>query len=114
MPWSEAARNAAIDAAVALGSWIALYTDTDGAVEVTGAGYARQQSTFAAANAGVRAGSKVTFPTVPAGTTIRSWGIVSAQTGGTQRFYRTLTTAETFGADAPYDFTPTVSALNPA
>lgn len=113
MAFAAATKNAAVDAVVALGNWISLHTadpGTTGASEASGGPgpYARQQSTFGAASAGVATGSEVTFAGLAAAA-YTHWGAWSASTAGTFRHGNVLTPSMTLGGTGTLKVTPSVT-----
>lgn len=83
------------------GTYLALYTtapaeDGTGGVEISGNGYARQLISFGAASGGQKQNNAdILFPAATgAQGTIVAYGILSAVTGGTIRWHRTLTVGE--------------------
>lgn len=110
MAFVTATLNAAVNAIAAIGDYISAHDgdpSTTGANEVTGGSYARQQTTWAAASGGERAGSEVSIP-IPASTTVTHWGIWSASSGGTFVGGFALADEEAFGAAGTLDHTPTL------
>lgn len=104
--------NDAVNGVAAAATWISAHTaspGSNGANEVTGGSYARQQTTWAAASNGARTGSQVAIP-CPAGTAVTHWGLWTAQTNGTFKGWWALTGTETFTADGTLDHTPTLTA----
>jgi hypothetical protein len=82
---STASLNAQVAAQSAQGAWISAHTadpGSSGANEVSGAGYARVQTTWGSATAGVISGSQVNI-TIPTGVTVTWGGVWSASSGGT-------------------------------
>lgn len=112
MGYNSNGLNAAVNGIAAAGTYISAHTadpSTAGSNEVTGGSYARQQTTWAAASAGSRAGSQVSIP-IPAGTTVAYWGIWSAATAGTFLGGFQLAANEVFGAAGTLNHTPTITA----
>ncbi|WHT21009.1 hypothetical protein N8J89_08060 [Crossiella sp. CA-258035] len=112
MPFTDTAKNAAVNGVAGGATWISLHTadpGTTGTAEVTGGSYARVQTTWGAAASGSRVGSQAVI-NVPAGTTITHWGIWSASTSGTFYYSGTLPASETFGSAGTYGLTPTLTA----
>lgn len=110
--YTDATKNAAINAVAALGTYISAHTadpGTTGTSEVTGGSYARQATTWGAASAGVRAGTQISA-SIPAGTTITHFGVWSASTGGTFVGSIALSSPEVFGSAGTWQHTPTISA----
>lgn len=99
-------KNIALDALGAACTYMALYSDAAGTVEITGGSpaYARKPITFAAANAGSKAlnGTLPIFD-VPA-CTVAAIGLCSALTGGVQHVVDDVT-AEVFAAQGTYSVT---------
>lgn len=115
MAFTDATLNAAVDAIAARGDWISAHTgdpSTTGANEVTGGGYARQQTTWGAAAGGDRAGSQVAI-SIPAATTVTHWGIWSAAAAGTFVGGFPLDAEEAFGSAGTLNHTPTLD-VDPA
>lgn len=114
MAFSTAGLNAAVNGIAGAGTYISMHSadpGTTGASEITGGAYARQQTTFAAASAGARAGSQVAVP-IPAGATAKFWGLWSAATGGTFIYGGPLPADETFGSAGTLQHTPTLTVTN--
>ncbi len=116
MPFTDSALNDAIDGLAANARWVSAHTDdpgSTGANEVTGGTYARQQTTYAAASSGDRAGSQVAIP-IPAGTWVPYWGLWSAVSGGDFKggflLGATAEDGELFGAAGTLNHTPTLDA----
>lgn len=119
MSFSTSARDAAVNSLRALMTsnvgYISLHTadpGTTGASEVTGTGYARGSSTFAASSSGSSAGSQasVTAPT-GATTAVTYVGVWTASTAGTFLCGIALTTTENFStAGGTLKYTPTLAA----
>lgn len=111
----NAALDLQVDAVAAAATYISAHTadpSTNGANEVTGGSYARQQTTWGAksgAGPRTRTGSQVTVP-IPAGTTVTHWGLWSAASAGT--FYGSfdINPDETFGSAGNLLVTPTISS----
>lgn len=108
---TSAIKNLLCDAYRANVTYISLHTGapgTTGANEATGGSpaYARKQTTWGAASAGVATGSQVSID-VPAGTFTDAGGW-SAATGGTF-FDRLAISSTTVGANATILITPTVT-----
>lgn len=104
MPLDDAGRNTAAEAVASTYTWLALF---DGAAELSGAGYTRIQVTTSAASGGVVTitGTPYTFD-VPAGATVDSFGLFTAQTAGTRGGKENLSAAEgPYAADGQYEFT---------
>lgn len=112
MSFNNDGKNAAVNGIAAAGTYISAHTadpSTTGTNEVSGGSYARQQTTWAAASAGSRAGSQVSVP-IPAATSVTHWGIWSASTAGTFLGGFALGATETFGAAGTLNHTPTLTA----
>lgn len=115
--------NAALDAVGALGGWLSLHTadpGTTGASELTGGSpaYARKQTTWGAASAGVKTGSAQTID-IPGARTIGWFGVWTASTGGTFITSGPLRDAgnsanitETYTEQGQYALTPKLGADN--
>ncbi len=86
MAFTTAAKDAAVNALSALGSYISLHSSdpgTTGANEI--AGLTRQQTTWGSSTSGTATGSQVTFATAPAGA--YAWyGVWTAASGGVFRW----------------------------
>jgi hypothetical protein len=111
MPLTNAAKETAVEAVTALGSWISLHTGdpgSTGANEATGGApaYGREQTTWETGDAvdGVVAGSQVTID-VPAGT-YTHFGLWSAEAGGTFVGGGAITSTN-LGAQGQIKVTPT-------
>lgn len=114
MAFSNAAKNAALDAIGSNATWISMHTadpGTTGASEVVGGSpaYARVATTWSAASAASKSGSQVTS-NIPASTAVGFWGLWTAASGGT--FYNggALPAVESYGAQGTLVFTPTLTA----
>lgn len=110
MAFTTAVLNLAVDAIADAGAYISAHTgdpSTNGANEVTGGSYVRQQTTWGTASGGERVGSQVTIP-IPAGTTVTHWGIWTASTSGTFRGGFALAASEVFGSAGSLQHTPTL------
>jgi hypothetical protein len=106
-------------------AWLSMHTadpGLTGASEVPGTGgspnYARKQTTWAAASAGVKTGSAQTFD-IPPGTTVGWFGVWSAATGGTwitggplRNTGNTANITETYNQQGQYALTPRITADN--
>lgn len=118
MPFiSDDVHKASCDAAVALGNWISVFTntpDSSGSNEATGGGYARKQATYPtglmSGNYWVRTASAVVID-VPPGT-YKEAGNWSASSGGTFRWSGAFTggDVEVSGSGATITVTSTVRA----
>lgn len=112
MPFTTSALNDAADGIAATTRYISAHTGDPGSTgtsEVAGGAYARQQTTWAAASGGERVGSQVSIP-IPAGTTVRWWGLWTAATGGVFKGGFDLGANEVFGAAGVLNHTPTLDA----
>lgn len=101
MAISTASANAALDAILVSGDYLALFTanpDPSGANEVTGGSYARQALTYGAASGGSKANSTQLEYTMPAAT-VTHMGIMSAASAGTLKWSAPVTAPKTFSAD---------------
>lgn len=110
--YTDATKNAAVNAIAALGVYISAHTadpGTTGTSEVSGGSYARQATTWGTAAAGVRAGTQISA-SIPAGTTITHQGVWSAVSAGTFIGSVALTSPEVFGSAGTWQHTPTISA----
>lgn len=111
MAQSSASKAVAQDAVGAAATWFSLHTadpGVTGASEGAGAGYARGQTTWSAANAGsgTKAGTAATIGA--AAQTYTHWGLWSAAAGGTFHMGGPLPVPESFGAPGTYTLTPTM------
>lgn len=109
MAFSNAAKNAALDAIGAAASWLSVHSadpGTTGAAEVPSS--TRSQTTWSNAVNGSKTGSTASVG-VPAGATAAFWGLWSAQNGGTFHTGGPLT-SETFNGAGVYNITPTLTA----
>ena len=115
MPFTPAAREIAAQAIATDADRISMHTadpGETGADEVTGGtpAYARKTTVWAGGVAdGNVPGSAVTHD-IPAGTTIRFWGLWTA--AGVFRGGFPLPIAEAFGGQGQNTFTPTISAAD--
>lgn len=112
MSFTNAARNAALDAIGSAASFISFHTgdpSTTGASEIANAVYSRQQTGWSPSSSGSKVGTAVTA-TVPAGTTVTYWGLWTAATGGTFYYGGLLPAPETYGQQGTIVFTPTLAA----
>ncbi len=112
MPFTQSALNDAVDGLAANARWVSAHTGdpgSGGANEVAGGSYARQQTTYAAASDGDRAGSQVAIP-IPAATSVTHWGLWSAASGGTFKGGFALGATEVFGSAGTLNHTPTLDA----
>lgn len=112
MSFTNAARNAALDAIGAAASFISFHTGdpgTTGANEISNQVYSRQQTGWSPASTGSKVGTPVTA-TVPAGITVTYWGLNSSSTAGTFFYGGQLPAPETYGAQGTIVFTPTLAA----
>jgi hypothetical protein len=112
MAFTNAARNAALDAIGAAGAFISFHTgDTgaNGANEIAAQVYSRQQTGWSPASSGSKVGTAVTS-TIPASTVVTWWGLWSALTGGTFLYGGQLPAPESYGAQGTIVFTPTLTA----
>lgn len=92
-------------------AYVGLFTaapgEAGGGTEVTGNAYARQAVTFGAPSGGSMSNSSdITFPVAtPAGWgTITDFAIFDNVSGGTMRYYGTLTTSKTVAAGDQFKF----------
>jgi hypothetical protein len=113
MGLNTSALDVMLDALAAAGTYISAHTadpGTNGANEVAGGSYARQQTTWGSKTGTTtrsRTGSQVTIP-VPSGTTVTHYGQWSAASAGT--FYGSVDIAdEVFGSGGNLQVTPTLS-----
>lgn len=113
MPLNTSGLNSAVDGIAAAADRISAHTADPGSTgtsEVSGGSYARQTTTWGAASGGSRVGSQVAIP-IPAGTTVRYWGLWTS--GGTFKGGFALTADEVFGSAGTLNHTPTLTATNP-
>lgn len=105
MPINLTGRNYMLDQLGTILTHVALYTDDAATTEVTGGTYARKAITWAAASAGSKAinGTMPVFD-VPAGTTVRAVGFMTAISAGTQHAMYNVVD-ETFAANGTYTIT---------
>lgn len=99
MAFVNAGRNAMLDYIGTQITLLALYTDIGATTEVTGGAYTRESITFAAANAGSMSANVQPVFDVPAGTTVRAVGFLTA--GGVQYAFDEVT-AESYGGAGTY------------
>ena len=104
MPFKAEGKNAMLDALGALVTHASLYTDDTAVTEVTGGTYAREAITWAAASGGSIASSNQPAFDVPASTTVKAVGFMSALTEGTQHAYHNVTD-EVFAGAGTYTLT---------
>jgi hypothetical protein len=104
--------NLAVDDALtgisSLAVWCSLHTaspGTTGASEVTGAGYARVQTTWSPASGSLQTGTQCSI-TVPASTLVGWFGIWDSSSGGNYYCGGTLPAQETFTGTGVYQLTP--------
>lgn len=89
MGYSSATLTTKVNAVAGAYTYISAHTadpSTNGANEVSGGSYARQQTTWAAATGSgpvTRTGSQVAIPMPSGATTVTHFGLWSAATGGT-------------------------------
>lgn len=113
MGYSVAGLTAKVNAVASAATYISAHTadpGSNGANEVTGGSYARQQTTWgSAAGSGpvTRAGSQVTIP-IPTGVTVTHFAVQSAVSGGT--YYGSVdVTDQVFASGGNLLVTPTLS-----
>lgn len=97
-------KNVMLDALGTACGYLALYTDAAGTTEVSGGtpAYARKAVTWnSASNGSKTTNGDVTFD-IPAGTTVRAIGLVTASTGGTQHAVDEPASVETWAAQGTY------------
>jgi hypothetical protein len=104
MPINVSGRNYMLDQLGTQLTYVALYTDNGATTEVTGGSYARQSITWSAASAGSKAISNQPVFQVPAGTTVRAVGFMTAVSGGTQYAMYDVVD-EAFAANGTYTIT---------
>lgn len=109
MPFETSLKNAMLDHAGSLCTYMALYTDAAGTTEVSGGTYARQLVNWNAANAASKSLSAPIVFNIPAGVTVASVGLCTAITGGT-RHVLFDPTDESYGSAGTY--TVNAAALN--
>ena len=99
-------KNLMLDALGSACGFMALYTDVDGTTEVSGGSpaYARKAITWNAASGGAKTISNAPVFDIPAGTTVRAIGFVTAVSGGTQHAVDDVT-AEVFAGQGTYTVT---------
>lgn len=110
--FSATALDTGLTAQGAAATWVSLHTGdpgTTGANEVTGGSYARMQTTWGSASAGVMTGSQVSI-TVPASTTVTYAGLWTTSTAGTFYCGCQLPAPQSFTTAGTYQATPTLSA----
>lgn len=110
--YTDTLKDIMLTAAKSTATFISLHTDdpsTTGANEVTGGTYARVATTWPAPSASSMVGSQVTI-NVPAGVTIKFWGLWTLVSGGTFELGEALPANESFGGAGTYLFTPTLAA----
>lgn len=113
--YTAIAETAAITAVKNAATYISLHTGdplTTGAVEVSGGGYARKQATWGTVTNGSVTATAAVVLTVPAGITIKYWGLWDAVTAGNFYYGGQLTADESFGSAGTYSLTPTLNATN--
>lgn len=113
MPLNTTGLNDAVNGIATAADRISAHTADPGSTgtsEVTGGSYARQTTVWATAAGGSRVGSQVAIP-IPAGTTVRYWGLWSS--GGVFRGGFALAADEVFGSAGTLNHTPTLTATNP-
>jgi hypothetical protein len=104
-------KNVSLDAIGANATWISFHTGdpgSNGANEVAGGLYTREQTAWGAAGSAAKVGSQVTAD-IPAATTITHWGLWTASSGGTFYYGGPLSASESFGGAGTYLFTPTLT-----
>lgn len=100
---NNSGKNIMLDALGSACGFMALYTDVDGTTEVSGGSpaYARKAVTWNTASNGVKTISNTPTFDIPAGTTVRAVGFLTASSGGTQHSIDDVT-AETFAGQGVY------------
>ena len=101
MAFVTAGRNSMLNYIGTQITHLALYTDVGATTEVTGGTYARKAVTWNAASSGSMTASNAPVFDVPAGTTVRAVGFMSAVTAGTQYAFDEVT-AESYGGAGTY------------
>ena len=103
MPFSTDGKNAMLNALGAVITHAALYSDDAGTTEISGGtpAYARKSITWAAADAGSMAASNAPAFDVPASTTVKAVGFMTAVSGGTRHALHNVTD-EAFAAQGVY------------
>lgn len=114
MPFNTFGLNAAVSGIGAAGRYISGHTADPGSTgtsEVAGGSpaYARVATTWGTPSGSTSVGSQVAI-NIPAGTTLKWWGIWSAATGGTFLGGFQLSADEAFGAQGVWNHTPTLDA----
>jgi hypothetical protein len=109
---NESGRNLMLDALGNACGFLALYSDVAGTTEITGGSpaYARKAITYNAASGGSKSISNSPVFDVPAGTTVRAVGFMTAASGGVQHAVDDVT-AETFAGQGTYTVTAGSVAL---
>lgn len=106
MSFSTDGKNAMLDELGTLAVYVALYTDDAGTTEVSGGSpaYARKSITWNAAASGSKTASNQPAFDVPASTTVKAVGYMSALTGGV-RYGLDNVVDEVFAAQGTYTLT---------
>ena len=110
--FTDSSKNDGLTAIAAAGTWVSLHSDDPlltGANELSTGAYARVQAAWGTASAGSITAPGVTI-NVPAGITIKFWGLWSAGTVGTFKSGKALPANETYGGAGTYVLTPTLTA----
>lgn len=109
MAFTNASKDAAVNALTGLGSYVALCSGDPGSTGLnTVSAVARQQTTWGTSSAGTANGSQVVFQSVPAGT-YTHYAIFSAAEGGTFRWGFELSPGVTLSDVGTVLMTPRVS-----
>jgi hypothetical protein len=109
MAFTDASKNAAVNALTALGAYVSIHTGDPGTVGSNEqAGTTRQQTTWGSSSGGTASGSQVTFTSVPGGS-YTHYGVWTASTGGTFRWGFALSPGVTLSASGTVLMTPRVS-----
>jgi len=109
MSFTNASKDAAVNALTALGTYISLHTADPGTTGTSEqAGTTRQQTTWGSSSSGTASGSQVTFSSVPSGS-YTHYGVWTASTGGTFRWGFALSPGVTLSASGTVLMTPRVT-----
>jgi hypothetical protein len=108
MSFTNASKDAAVNALTALGTYISLHTADPGTTGTSEqAGTTRQQTTWGSSSSGTASGSQVTFSSVPSGS-YTHYGVWSGLTG-TFRWGFALSPGVTLSASGTVLLTPRVT-----
>jgi hypothetical protein len=109
MSFTNASKDAAVNALTALGAYVSLHTADPGTTRTSEqAGTTRQQTTWGSSSSGTASGSQVTFSSVPSGS-YTHYGVWTASTGGTFRWGFALSPGVTLSASGTVLMTPRVT-----